>query len=356
MSHFTSNPVIPSSYTSTLIHYLSKPKDWCLSRQLWWGHQIPAYRVHVTTTAYIPKRQKYVGVTSTPNAQSTTITSLAAHCEVGNELWVVAPSEGIARDYVVNVLGYPSPTFILEQDEDVLDTWFSSGLLPSLAAPSRNQPPISIMETGGDILFFWVCRMAWLAVAQGNQVPFEHVLLHPMVLDPNGKKMSKSRGNVLDPLAVIHGESLKALEAAIVNRKELSKKEKEVSVASLRKQFPNGIRAYGNDVLRLSLISEAGKTSGIKMTPVKLEYCRYVTNKLWNLFRFYLNYAADNQFPIHPVIHNEGFSAVEEYIISKCETVAREEEMLLGDLNVSKACDLVISHLLTDICDLYAKI
>ena len=340
--------MIPGSYLSTLSNYLSQPKDWCLSRQLWWGHQIPAYRVHITTSAFIPKRPCTVS-TSIPQSASL---PLAAHCEVGKELWVVAPSESIARQYVVTVLGYPSATFQLEQDEDVLDTWFSSGLLPSLAPPSHNQPPISVMETGGDILFFWICRMAWLAVAQGNPVPFDQVLLHSMVLDPNGKKMSKSRGNVLDPLAIIHGESLKELEATVVNRKELSNKEKEISVASFRKQFPAGIRAYGNDVLRLTLLNEAGKTTGIKLSLSKLEYSRYVTNKLWNLFRFYVNYSSDDKLAIHPISSHDDFSPVEKYIISKCELVAREEERLLEELNVSKACELVMNHLLTDICDL----
>lgn len=279
-----------------------------------------------------------------------------AHCQTDEGIWIVAPSEMAARQYAVQVLGYPSAAFLLEQDEDVLDTWFSSGLLPSLAAPSSSQPPITLMETGGDILFFWVCRMAWLAAAQGKPVPFRDVLLHPMVLDANGKKMSKSRGNVLDPLSIIYGESLQNLEEAITSRKELSKKEKDISVASLRKQFPKGIRAYGNDVLRLSLLSDANKTTGIKMTPVKLEYGRYISNKLWNLFRFYQNYAADDHTQsIHPLSDGEGLSEVEKYIISKCEMVAREEEGLLREMQVAKACEVVVTHLLDDVCDLYVR-
>ena len=219
------------------------------------------------------------------------------------------------------------------------------------------------METGGDILFFWVCRMSWLAVAQGCPVPFRDVLLHPMVLDANGKKMSKSRGNVIDPLAIIYGETLQHLEEAVTNRKELSKKETEISVASLRKQFPNGIRAYGNDVLRLSLLSESGKTAGIKMTPIKLEYGRYVANKLWNLFRFYRNYVADEdmnsmRFDVDGVAldgcSGEGMlSEVEKYMVNKCEQVAREEEKWLGEFQVAKACEVVVNHLLNDVCDLY---
>ena len=104
--------------------------------------------------------------------------------------------------------------------------------------------------------------------------------------------------------------------------------------------------------MRLTLLNEAGKTTGIKLSLSKLEYSRYVTNKLWNLFRFYVNYSSDDKLAIHPISSHDDFSPVEKYIISKCELVAREEERLLEELNVSKACELVMNHLLTDICDL----
>lgn len=161
--------------------------------------------------------------------------------------------------------------------------------------------------------------------------------------------MSKSKGNVIDPLAVIRGESLKQLEEGITARKELSKKEVDASLAGMRKLFPAGIRAYGNDVLRLALVIEAGRTAGIKMSPVKLEHGRYVANKLWNLFRFFHNYAQDESRNIVP---KEGVSLVERYMTNKGESVAREESRFFEELEISRACETAVNHLLHDICDL----
>ena len=161
--------------------------------------------------------------------------------------------------------------------------------------------------------------------------------------------MSKSKGNVIDPLAVIRGESLKQLEEGITARKELSKREVETSLAGMRKLFPAGIRAYGNDVLRLALVSEAGRTAGIKMSPVKLEHGRYVANKLWNLFRFFHDYAQDEWRNIVP---KEGVSLVERYITDKGESVAREESRCFEEWEMARAGATAVNHLLHDICDL----
>lgn len=222
--------------------YLKQPKDWCLSRQLWWGHRIPAYR-------FLPS-QTYGAPQSVPPPSST----CNQHCITKEGVWIIAESYEEAQSYVTDKLHFHKGTFQLKQDDDVLDTWFSSGLLPLLTHPSSEIPPISVMETGIDILFFWVCRMGWLSEALTNQFPFKDILLHSMVVDANGKKMSKSRGNVIDPLDIIHGQSLDNLIKAVKSRKELPKKEVDVSVASFKKQYPNGIRPYGNDVLRFTLI------------------------------------------------------------------------------------------------------
>lgn len=162
---------------------------------------------------------------------------------------MIAPS---AREAcaITEKLGIPAGSYSLEQDEDVLDTWFSSGLVPFIT----NGKGISLMETGKDILFFWVCRMGWLYESLQHSFPFDAVALHSMVVDPSGKKMSKSRGNVIDPMDIINGQTLPNLVEAITARKELSPKEKSVSVASMKRLFPKGIRNYGSDVLRLALL------------------------------------------------------------------------------------------------------
>ena len=348
LNHLSSHPPVPASALQNLSTYLNNPKDWCLSRQLWWGHRIPAFRI----------------VSSIPAGSQNAVPAVSAqHCITKEGVWVIAHSSEEARDYACKKLGYHNGTFELEQDEDVLDTWFSSGLLPLLALPSPDTR-ISVMETGSDILFFWVCRMAWLSEALVHSFPFDAISLHSMVLDPNGKKMSKSRGNVLDPLDIIHGQSLQHLIDTVQNRKELSKKEKEVSIASFKKLYPKGIRAYGNDVMRLTLIrfashgevisSEANKTTGIKINPIKLEYGRYVSNKLWNLFRFFANYEQDMKKVIpamNPKVAN--LSTVEQYIISKSESVARSIENDMKKLDVESACQSSVNYLLNSVCDLY---
>lgn len=151
---------------------------------------------------------------------------------------------------IAEQLGVPAGRYALEQDEDVLDTWFSSGLVPFITQGKN----ISLMETGKDILFFWVCRMGWLSESLQHSFPFDAIALHSMVVDPSGKKMSKSRGNVIDPMDVINGQSLSNLIEGITSRKELNPKEKSVSVASMKRLFPKGIRNYGSDVLRLALL------------------------------------------------------------------------------------------------------
>lgn len=221
----------PSSSLHNLTQYLAAPEDWCLSRQLWWGHRIPAFRVN-------SKQPLPALPPCGPH-----------HCQEKGELWVIAPSASEASA-IAEKLGIPAGSYSLEQDEDVLDTWFSSGLVPFVT----NGKCISLMETGKDILFFWVCRMSWLCESLQHSFPFDAIALHSMVVDPSGKKMSKSRGNVIDPMDIINGQTLPNLIEAITARKELSPKEKSVSVASMKRLFPKGIRNYGSDVLRLALL------------------------------------------------------------------------------------------------------
>ena len=221
----------PASSFKDLARYLESPEDWCLSRQLWWGHRIPAFRVQTTfPLSSLPIRGEF-------------------HCQENGELWVVATTDREACN-LVEKLGIPAGEYDIHQDEDVLDTWFSSGVIPL----TRRQP-LSLLETGKDILFFWICRMGWLSEALRHSFPFEAIALHSMVVDSSGKKMSKSRGNIIDPLDVINGQSLQNLINGITSRKELSANEISISVAGMKRLFPKGIRNYGSDVLRLSLVT-----------------------------------------------------------------------------------------------------
>ena len=241
LRHFTEHPPIPKSALVNLTNYLKSPRDWCLSRQLWWGHRIPAFFVipgsSLGSAPPIPR----------PGPGSS-------HCITEEGLWIVAETEEAAQHYAVKTLGFPSGTFQLRQDEDVLDTWFSSSLLPLLSVPTSKIPPISVMETGSDILFFWVYRMSMLYETLRGAEPYEDVSLHAMVVDSAGRKMSKSRGNVIDPLDVIQGQSLKKLVESVKSRSDLTEKEKNLGIAGFRSQFPKGMKNYGNDALRLALL------------------------------------------------------------------------------------------------------
>jgi valyl-tRNA synthetase len=178
--------LLPAHHNQTWHRWLDNSQDWCVSRQLWWGHRIPAYRVIVE-----------------PGAGE------------GEETWVVAASEEEATEQAIVQYGLTRGSFSLAQDSDVLDTWFSSSLFPLTAFGWGSDEvcqesldafyPLSLMETGSDILFFWVARMEMMCTVLAGVPPFNTVYLHPVVRDAQGKKMSKSVGNVIDPLHIIDG-------------------------------------------------------------------------------------------------------------------------------------------------------
>lgn len=225
--------IIPHLHTKTWKNWLSNISDWCISRQLWWGHRIPAYQV------------AFPG--SSANQEQ--------------ERWVWGRSEQEARDRAASQYGVAPDALTLTQDPDVLDTWFSSALFPfaMLGWPQKTVDlqqfyPNSVLETGSDILFFWVARMVMLGTELTGQLPFKQVLLHSLVRDKHGRKMSKSLGNVVDPLDVISGVSLERLQEK-VTAGNLDPRERAVSLEAQRKEFPKGIPECGTDALRFALCS-----------------------------------------------------------------------------------------------------
>ncbi|RKP07413.1 tRNA synthetases class I-domain-containing protein [Thamnocephalis sphaerospora] len=257
--------IIPASYEAEWRRWLDGIHDWCVSRQLWWGHRIPAYRVMLSGES--PSEERWVVARNTEEAHGEAKRMLA---EQGRDL---------------------STTYQLSQDEDVLDTWFSSGLLPLSALgwtgknPVPTRYPLNLMETGADILFFWVARMSMLCTYFAGSTPFKQISLHPMVRDAQGRKMSKSLGNVLDPLHVIEGVPLATLEESI-QLGNLSAPEKKRSLFDMRKQFPNGIPPCGSDGLRFSLLLATQQTRQINMDVSNVVAASHFANKLWNLCKF----------------------------------------------------------------------
>jgi valyl-tRNA synthetase len=246
--------IIPAEWTKTYEHWMTNILDWCISRQLWWGHRIPAWYCDGC------------GHTTVLNAESLD------SCDA---------------------CGGP-----VRQDEDVLDTWFSSGLWPFATqgwpddtAELRRFYPASDLETGYDILFFWVARMMMMGIHFMGEPPFKRILLHSLVVDETGKKMSKVIGNVIDPLDLIYGSDF-----ASVVQKALPGAPLELAMNKFKKAYPStasmgaGFEAYGTDALRWALCSYSPQSKRIPLSPKKIEGYRHFCNKIWNATRFALPY------------------------------------------------------------------
>lgn len=264
--------IVPPQFKETWYRWLENIHDWCISRQLWWGHRIPAYEA------------KVVGASN-----------LSA--------WVVGRTEEEARQKAADKFDVDAAKIVLEQDEDVLDTWFSSGLFPfSVFGWPDDSPdldafyPTTLLETGHDILFFWVARMVMMGLGLTGKLPFNTVLLHSLVRDKKGRKMSKSLGNVIDPLEVINGAALSELEKKI-RSSNLASAEVDRAIADQRADYPGGIPECGADALRIGLLAYMTQGGDINLDVARVIGYRNFCNKLWNATRFALtNFGKDYKF------------------------------------------------------------
>uniref|UniRef100_A0A4W6DA42 Valine--tRNA ligase, mitochondrial n=1 Tax=Lates calcarifer TaxID=8187 RepID=A0A4W6DA42_LATCA len=314
--------IIPHFYTKTWKNWLSNISDWCISRQLWWGHQIPAYQVESLCVCVC---------------------------------WVWGRSEDEARLRAAVKYGVRPEAITLTQDPDVLDTWFSSGLFPfaMLGWPEQTTDlqryyPNSVLETGNDLIFFWVARMVMLGTELTGQLPFKQVLFHSLVRDKHGRKMSKSLGNVIDPLDVIHGVSLERLQEKVTEG-NLDPRERLVAMEAQRKDFPKGIPQCGTDALRFALCSHKMQGEDISLSISQVLSCRHFCNKMWQTLRFTLGVLGDNTAATTPL------SSMDRWICSRLYSTVLQCEQAFEAYELHTVTSALYSFWVHSLCDVYLE-
>ena len=306
---------VPKQWENTYFAWMRDIQDWCISRQLWWGHRIPAW--------YDPDRNVYVG-----------------------------------KDEAAIRATHDLPdSLALTQDDDVLDTWFSSALwtFSTLGWPEETEElakfhPASVLVTGFDIIFFWVARMIMMSLHLKREVPFKQVYVHGLVRDGDGQKMSKSKGNVLDPIDLIDGIDLEALvskrTSSMMQPQQAAKIEK-----ATRKQFPDGIPGYGTDALRYTFYSLASTGRDIKFDLGRMEGFRNFCNKLWNAARYVLmnTEGFDPAAPSH-------LSEADEWILSRLQTTITETANSIEQYRFDHAAQTLYDFVWNEYCDWYLEL
>lgn len=324
--------IMPANAENSYYRWMENIDEWCLSRQLWWGHQIPAYFVKLADGPAYDTDPSY---------------------------WICAETEEEARQKAEKK--FPGKNFELERDPDCLDTWYSSGLWPfsTLGWPNKTHDfeklyPTSVLETGWDILFFWVARMIIFGLKLTGKVPFTEVYCHSLVRDSEGRKMSKSLGNVIDPVDIMDGITLDSLTDKL-KVGNLAPKEIERATKWQRGAFPDGIDECGADALRFSLINYTTGGGDIAFDVKVMRSYRNFCNKIYQATKYVLgNLPADFQ-PQAKGGKTGKESLPERWILHKLNAAARDVNKAIAAREFSKATQAVHGYWLYELCDVYIE-
>ena len=301
----------PENWIKTYFNWMNNIEDWCISRQIWWGHRIPAW--------YDDEGTVYVGYDETET-----------------------------REY------YKLDNRELTQDNDVLDTWFSSSLWPfaSMGWPNDTEDykkhfPTSLLVTGFDIIFFWVARMMMMSLEFTNQIPFKDVYVTGLIRDENGQKMSKSKGNVIDPLDLVYGISIDDLVKKRTSNLMQEGKAEKIE-RKTRNQFPNGIQSYGTDALRMTFYSLATHTKDISFELGRLKGYRNFCTKIWNAARFINGYPDGNKI-------FEPSSDIDNWIEEEFKKSSERIKKNIQEYRLDFAINEVYEFFWSKFCDVYIE-
>lgn len=325
----------PERFVDNWLQWCADDRDWCISRQLWWGHQVPAYRCSTVDKEVI---------------------------------WVAAQDANEARKRASVYLRTCPDSILAERDRDVLDTWFSSAIYPfaALGWPQHHYSkdyydfyPLNLMVTGHDILGFWVHRMVMLGLELTERLPFPKVLLHGIICDNKGAKMSKSKGNVIDPIDIINGISLEDLRQKTIDNKNkglLNQEEFDKAISYQRYNFmaTEGIPRCGADALRFTLLSHDIKSNFVNFDINMCHANKLFCNKIWQSVK-YLQLNFDKLNKPHDVVCLDDLTCFDKWILSRLQNMVAIVNKTTADADFHLTTKALRTFLYNEMCDIYLE-